>query len=311
VSRALNKPGRINSDTEAKIRAAAKELNYRANPMARSLPTGRTHMVAVIVADITNPMNFDAIRGAEFSAARSGYTTVIAESQESGRLEATALERIMPSVDGVILASSRLNDDEIAALAETKPLVVVNRRVDGVADVVPHVEPGIAAAIEHLKNLGHEHVAFIEGPAGAWMSNHRWNIILSQAVGAGLTVVKIGPNEPTFEAGRNSFDLVRASGATAVIAYNDLLAIGFMKAAQANGVSVPGLVSVIGFDDIFASEITTPSLTSIKSPLLDSATIAVERLLATIDGKNPDQSVPSSLYTTLVVRESSGPARKG
>lgn len=303
VSRALNKPGRINAATEEKIRRAAKELNYRVNPMARSLPTGRTKMLAVIVADITNPMFFDAVRGAELAAANNGYTTLIAESQESSTNEATAVERIIPSVDGVVLATTRLSDEEIRTMATSKPVVLMSRRVEGIMDVVPEVGPGITEAVTHLKGLGHTQLAFVSGPTKAWMSRHRWELILNSAIDLGMKIVEISSDSPTFEGGREAFKLVRASGATAVIAYNDLMAIGLIKEAQAQGVEVPKDLSIIGFDDIFGAELTTPALSTIKSPLQQAGELAVASLMRVLDGEAvPEQ--PLSLKTSLVLRES-------
>lgn len=309
VSRALNKPGRINPITEAKVRAAAEQLNYRVNPMARSLPTGRTKMLAVIVADITNPMFFDAVRGAELTASTSGYTTVIAESQESSRNEAAALERIIPSVDGVVLATTRLSEQEIQSIAKQKPVVLMNRKVQGVVDVVPDVLPGIEDAIRHLKDLGHTQIAFVAGPTAAWMSTHRWQLILDAAIDGGMRVVEIGPNEPTFDGGKQALKLVRASGVTAVIAYNDLIAIGLMKAAQEVGMNIPEDLSVIGFDDIFGAELTTPALSTIKSPLERAGQQAVSRLLAILDGDELPEL--GSLSTQLVLRQSTARSTEG
>lgn len=303
VSRALNKPGRINPVTEAKIKAAAKELNYRVNPMARSLPTGRTKMLAVIVADITNPMFFDAVRGAEVAAANNGYTTLIAESQESSSNEATAVERIIPSVDGVVLATTRLSDAEILSMSKSKPVVLMSRRVEGVMDVVPEVGPGVNQAIKHLADLGHTQLAFVSGPQKAWMSRHRWELILNAALDLGMKISEVASEAPTFEGGREAFKLVRATGATAVIAYNDLIAIGLIKEAQAKGLAVPQDLSVIGFDDIFGAELTTPSLTTIKSPLQHAGEIAVRNLMRLLDG-DESEIEPVSLETSLVLRES-------
>ena len=132
VSRALSQPGRINVKTEERIQAAAKELNYRVNPIARALPTGRTNTLGLMVADITNPMIFGIVRGAERAAAEAGYTLVVAESQESGEREATAVERVLPSVDGLVLATTRLGDAQISHIADRKPTVIINRALEGV-----------------------------------------------------------------------------------------------------------------------------------------------------------------------------------
>lgn len=307
VSRALNKPGRINSVTEAKIKDAARQLNYRANPMARSLPTGRTKMLAVIVADITNPMFFDAVRGAEKVAAAAGYTTVIAESQESGTQEASAIERIIPSVDGVILATTRLTDREIVELAAIRPIILMNRKCDGIENVVPDVKAGIVEAVDHLKQLGHRQIAYLAGPERAWMSSHRWETLLDVAIEAGLNVVEIGPNDPTFNGGLAAFKLVQASGATAVIAYNDLLGIGLMRKAQDAGLNIPQDLSIVGFDDIFGSELTTPAMTTIKSPLLEAGELATRKLLSTLNDDEPVKS--KQLTTKFLLRGSTAPIK--
>ena len=306
MSRALNNPGRINAVTEAKIKEAAKQLNYQVNPFARALPTGRTRMLALIVADITNPMFFDAVRGAEAAASHSGYTLVIAESQESGSLEAATVERIMPSVDGVVLVTSRLEDAEVLEIAGKKSVVLMNRRIDGVADVVPDVSEGIDQALDHLKSLGHQSIAYLSGPANSWMSKHRWNLIFQGAVERGLKVVEIGPNEPMVFGGKSAADLVTASGVTAVMAYNDLIAIGLMGALREKGVEVPAQMSVIGFDDIFGSDLTTPALTTIKAPLQKAGELAVTALLQEIEDESSIEVTEAArnLKSQLVLRSS-------
>lgn len=283
VSRALTTPGRINAKTEAKIKAAAAELNYQVNPFARALPTGKTKMLALIIADITNPVFFNVVRGAEAAASEMGYTLVIAESQESGTNEAEALKRITPTVDGILLVTTRLKDEEIQELNRQKPVVLINRKVAGVADVVPSNSNGIAEAVKHLADLGHKHIAFLSGPRASWMNTERWNRLMKNAVDSGMTIVEIGPNEPTLEAGRLSLDRVRASGVSAVFAYNNLMAIGLIREASVNGVRIPEDLSVIGFDNIFGSDFTTPPVTTIELKLEKSGNEAVGALLRMID----------------------------
>ena len=309
VSRALTTPGRISAKTEAKIRAAAAELNYRVNPFARALPTGRTRLIAVTIADITNPVFFDVVRGAEQVAGEAGYTLVVAESQESSTKEASALERILPMVDGVVMATTRLSDEEIAKVNTDKPVVLMNRTVDGVQNVVPDMRSGISDAMKHLVALGHKQIAFLGGPSASWMNTKRWELIVSLALESGVSVVEIGPNPPTLEAGRAALDRVRVSGVSAVIAYNDLMAIGLLQAAQRAGLAVPGDLSIIGFDNSFGSDFTTPGLTTIRQPLLQLGAEAVRVLLATLDeseGAIEQTLPPEALGTSLVIRESAG-----
>jgi LacI family transcriptional regulator len=309
VSRALSQPGRINIKTEERIHAAAKELNYRLNPMARALPTGRTSTLGLLLADITNPMIFGIVRGAEHAAAEQGYTLVIAESQESGEREATTAERIQPSVDGLILGTTRLSDEQIQRLAGTKPLVLINRDVEGVSSILPDVSPGIEEAVAHLESFGHERIAYLSGPATSWMSATRWTALLERALARGMSIVEIGPGVPTLDGGRAALSRVVAAGVTAIVAYNDLMAIGLLRAAVEQGIDVPGQLSIIGFDDIFGSDFTTPALTTIRTPLALAGERAVRlalHMVATGADDAPLDPAEPAIVTELVVRGSTG-----
>lgn len=314
VSRALSQPGRINIKTEERIHAAAKELNYRLNPMARALPTGRTSTLGLLLADITNPMIFGIVRGAEHAAAEQGYTLVIAESQESGEREATTAERIQPSVDGLILGTTRLSDTQIQRLADSKPLVLINRDVEGVSSVLPDVNPGIDGALAHLESLGHTSISYLSGPANSWMSGTRWASLLERSVARGMNVVEIGPGVPTLEGGRAALTRILASGVTAVVAYNDLMAIGLLQAAGEQGISVPDRFSIVGFDDIFGSDFTTPALTTIRTPLARAGARAVRHALALVSRVPVDDAAPGNedepIETELVIRQSTGRASR-
>jgi LacI family transcriptional regulator len=309
VSRALTTPGRINATTEAKVREAAKQLNYRVNPFARALPTGKTKMIALMVSDITNPVFFKLVRGAELKAAEAGYTLVIAESQESSRVESDNLERILPSVDGVILGTTRLSDDEIFAMNQQKPVVLVNRKVDGVSDVVPDNTPGIAEAVKHLADLGHKHIAFVAGPSASWINTDRWNLLMKNAVDLGMTIAEIGANEPTVEGGKKALDRVRAAGVTAVVTYNDVMAIGLLRAATAAGIQVPAELSIIGFDNIFGSDFTNPPLSTIQMPLEQVGNEAIDVLLKSFVAEVDEPLHGSAASTSLLLRGSTAKAK--
>ncbi|MFC5931191.1 LacI family DNA-binding transcriptional regulator [Cryobacterium melibiosiphilum] len=313
VSRALSKPGRINVKTEERIQAAAKELNYRLNPMARALPTGRSSTLGLLLADITNPMFFDVVRGAERAASLRGYTLILAESQESADRESAAAERLSPSVDGLVLVTSRMSDAKIVELTDRQPLVVINREVDGVPGIVPDIAPGIDEALAHLGGLGHTAIGFVSGPENSWMNRARWAALLVRAPQRGMTIVEIGPGVPTLDGGAAALDRVSASGVSAVLAYNDLMAIGLMRAAQARGLTVPGDLSIIGFDDIFGSDFTSPQLSTVRTPLGSIGERAVRLILDVIDedaGESPHREIGPQLITELVVRGSTGPAAR-
>lgn len=305
VSRALSVPGRVSARTEARIRQAAKELDFRVNPIARALPTGRTNTMAIVVADITNPMVFGIVRGAEKAAAAVSYTLVIAESQESGAEEATTVERLLSAVDGIILATTRMTTEAIAELGQRKAVVLINREVPGVPRVLPDVAAGVAAVVAHLRELGHRSVCYLSGPPTSWISARRWDALLTGAEQHGMTAVEVGPLSPTIEGGRAAYRRLAASGATAVVAFNDLMAIGVIQAAVEHGDRVPGRFSVVGFDDIFGADLMTPPLTTVRAPLQLAGELAARLLLAEI-GVASEPVADRPMTTELMVRGSTG-----
>jgi LacI family transcriptional regulator len=305
VSRALSKPGRVSAKTQKIIEDAAEQLNYRVNPFARALPTGRTQTIGLIVADITNPTFFDIIRGAETTGSARDYTLVLAESAESPETELVAARRMLSTVDGLILASPRMDDEKILALAADKPVVVINREIEGVPCVVPDVNKGINEAVRSLAANGHQQLAYVAGPPRSWMSRRRWEGVQAACDWYKLEAVRLESSKPTVDGGRQVARDVRASGATAVITYNDLLAIGLMQELQAAGMHVPDQISIVGFDDIFGADFTTPPLTTVRSPLGECGSRAATLLLDELLGQDgPAGAV--RVDTELVVRGSSG-----
>jgi LacI family transcriptional regulator len=305
VSRALSKPGRVSAKTQKLIEDAAAQLNYQVNPFARALPTGRTNTFGLIVADITNPTFFDIIRGAQTTGSRRDYTLVLAESAESAATELTAARRMLTTADGLILASPRMDDDDIRALARDKPVVVINREVEGVSCVIPDVRKGIGEAVRSLAGNGHKKVAFVAGPARSWMSARRWEGMQAACEWSRLESVRVESSKPTVDGGRQVARDVLATGATAVLTYNDLLAIGLMQELQAGGMVVPDQISIVGFDDIFGADFTTPPLTTVRSPLGECGSGAATRLLDLLHG-NGDPAGTLRVETELVLRGSSG-----
>lgn len=300
VSRALNKPGRTNAATEEKIRAAAAELGYRANPMARALPTGRSGTFAIVLPDITNPVHFELIRGAEQVARAGGFTLIISETEGSAEIEHETVETLQASVDGLLVVASRLGDSGLATLAAVKPIVAANHSALSLPSVIPDLAMGLTAAIDHLRDLGHRSVAYL-GLSGLQINRSRWELTLDLAMSRDISLVEISVEAPTVEAGADSLRRVRASGVTAVLAYNDLVAHGLLRAARGAGLTLPEAFSVIGFDDIFSAELAVPSLTTLRSPLREIGTSAMETLIDPERNRVPSKVV---LPLDLVVRES-------
>jgi DNA-binding LacI/PurR family transcriptional regulator len=308
VSRAFSRPDRVNAATAERIRGIAAELGYRTNPLARALPTGRTSMIALSSSDITNPYYFEIIRGAQSAAHERGYTTLLADAQESVDLEREAIERAIPAAEGIVLASTRMSDSTIRMMAKQRPLIAVNRDITDVPSVVTDHAMSMRQAVDHLTAQGHRRITYLSGPEAAWANGMRWRSLRALAADRDLQVHRIGPYAPTVVGGTAAAEDFRRQPTTAVVAYNDLVAIGLMRRLQRMGARIPGDVSVVGFDNIFASDLVTPGLTTIAPPLRTLGSLAVHNLLALIGGAHATTGEPVSLPTHLYVRESTGPA---
>jgi DNA-binding LacI/PurR family transcriptional regulator len=310
VSRAFNDPGRVGEATRRRVLEVAHELGYEPNPHARALTSQRTQTLAMVVSDITNPHYFELIRGAEMRAKASGLTLVLVNAEESPRIELEQIGRLARSVDGFLLAASRMPEENLVQLADGHNLVMVNRQVRGLASVVLDQTEGCRQMVEHLASLGHSTLVYLAGPRHSWMAACRWSAISAAAGDLGLSAVRAGPFTPTVTNGGAAADAALRTGATAVIAHNDLLAIGVLRRLAQRSVRVPDDVSVAGFDNIFAADLCTPTLTTLGGAQVNIGRAAVEILLEGIGGGRaaaPQIVQPSE----LVLRHSTGPAGAG
>ncbi|MGH1565423.1 LacI family DNA-binding transcriptional regulator [Mumia sp. DW29H23] len=309
VSRAFSTPNRVSARTREHVLAVAAELGYRPNPHARALFSGRHHTVAMVVSDITNPHYFELIRGAELRAKASEYTLVLVNAEESPRIEYDQIQRLVSSVDGFVLAASRLPDENLEQISAQRPVVLMNRELGGIPSVVLDHVQGCRQIVEHLVSLGHRHLVYLAGPRNSWMAATRWSALRTAAEGLGIRAERVGPFTPKVSQGGAAADGALTTSATAVVAHNDLLAIGVVQRLAQRGVRVPDDVSVVGFDDIFASDLCTPSLTTLGGAHVEVGRAAVEILLdmATPQGRarTPPRVV---LPTELVLRGSTGHA---
>ncbi|MEU4532623.1 LacI family DNA-binding transcriptional regulator [Micromonospora ureilytica] len=304
VSRAFSRPSRVNSETAERIRQVAERLGYRTNPLARALTTSRTQMIALVIADITNPVYAEIVRGAQEAATDGEYTTVLIDAQESDRLERAAVERTMSTVDGIVLASSRMSDSAIRMIAKQRPVVVLNRALADVPCVVTDDPRGVRRAAEHLGELGHDHITYVAGPQASWPNGIRWRSLLEAGMELEIKVRQIGPFSPTMAGGERAAQELCARPATAVLAFNDQMAIGIIRGLSRMGVNVPGDVSVVGFDNILAADIVTPGLTTVAAPLYAEGSAATRHLLTMIEGAPGHTGRPMVLPVRLVVRDS-------
>jgi LacI family transcriptional regulator len=311
VSRALANPDRVSETTRLRVVVAASELGYHPNPQARSLASGLTQCMALLVPDVTNPYFFDLIRGTQAQARARGYRQLLADTEESAEVEAGHLAELPSSVDGIVLAASRLSDSELARAAERVPIVLINREVPGLPCVVMDTPMGIVQALDHLVSLGHRSVAYLAGPASSWSSRRRWRALQQAARRLGMASHRIGPFSPTVQAGAAAADAAVHHRVTACVFFNDLLAIGALRRFAERGIGVPEEMSVVGCDDIFGADFCHPALTTLTAPIEQAGRVATDMLLTRIQDQGADLA-PSrqreTLPTHLTIRSSTGPA---
>ncbi|WFE65553.1 MULTISPECIES: LacI family DNA-binding transcriptional regulator [unclassified Micromonospora] len=319
VSRTFSAPHLVNPETRVRVLACAEDLGYRPNRAARALITGRTHNIGLIIADIANPFFPPLIKAAEGQARHRDYHVFVADTNEDPAAEEELVHALAKQVDGVLLCSPRMSNALIEQVSREVPVVVINRQVTGLPCVVMDVGQGARAAIDHLLGLGHRRLALLGGPRGSWTNQQMRRAAGAAARTGGAELTVLGPNPPTETGGSALAEQVRRSGVTAVLAYNDLMAIGLIEGLDHLGVRVPQDVSVIGVDDIALSRLTRPKLTTVATPTAAAGRTAVDMLLQHDSEPRPrgggraaavgDRRTTAQvlLQTELVIRDSTGP----
>jgi DNA-binding LacI/PurR family transcriptional regulator len=310
VSRAFAEPGLVRHETLERVLAVAEELRYRPSRAARSLTTGKTGNIGVVVPDLGNPFFPAILKGAQARAREADHAVFLADSEENPRLEMELVRAMARQVDGVVICSSRLSETQLQQLLRDTTLVLLNRRVRGASAVVLDGAGGMRQAIEHLVALGHQRIAFLGGPVGSWSNRERRRGLRASARGKGLEIIEFGPFAPHFEAGQQAADLAVAAEVTAVIAFNDLMALGVLSRLADRGISVPDEMSVVGFDDIPMASMATPHLTTVALPTEQAGRVAIELLLERL--AHPESGThEQGLAAQLIVRASTAPPRSG
>jgi DNA-binding LacI/PurR family transcriptional regulator len=243
VSRALAAPEMVREATRLHVVETANRLGYRPNRAARGLITGKTGNLGVIVPDLSNPFFPAILKGVQSQARGADYAVFLADCDENGAEEAALVQAMAKQVDGVILCSSRMSPSQLERTIGTTSLVLINRSVRDQPVVIMDVAGGMRQAVDHLAALGHRHIAYLQGPRNSW-SNQQRRRGLRRAGRRDITVTELGPFAPTFEGGLHAADLALAEEVTAIVAYNDLMALGVLSRLADRDVKVPADVSV-------------------------------------------------------------------
>ncbi|MGA7149292.1 MAG: LacI family DNA-binding transcriptional regulator [Microbacterium sp.] len=308
VSRALNGNPTVDPALAERVREAAASLDYRASPLARSLVLGRTQTIAVVVPDLGNPTFQQVLRGLSRAAAADDYHVLVADSGESVDEERLLAVETRRRTDGIVLCAPRMPQEELERLVSgVRPVVLVNREAGAeVPSVRADYRSALADELAHLHGLGHRSIVYLAGIERSIANAARLDAIAQfRAEHPDIRVAELAGGVD-FDSGAAAAPAVLASGATAVLAFNDLVAMGLQTAVQAAGCRVPADLSIVGFDDIPFARHTTPALTTSAVPAAELGAQAWQQLRRLLDGEEPGD--PVVLAAALTVRGSSGPA---
>lgn len=303
VSRALSSRGRVNAATKDRVFRAAQELGYQPNLAAKALVTGRSRTIALIVPTVTNPFFTALLKGAQARARSLGYMLLLGDSDEDAVLERELVSELLERSEGMIIAAtpSPSATRDVEAYGAAGEVVLINRDAAGILHARPDVSEGLRQALEHLAALGHRRIAYIRGSASSWMDAHQQDVLTEQAGRLNLELSLLGPYATTSEGGEAAVDTIIASGASAVIAFNDLMALGITKRAHERGIGIPGALSVIGIDDIPYAAMAQPPLTSIRLNPYRIGRGAVDLLVNAIERPETERE-GATFPTELIVR---------
>jgi len=313
----------IPAATKKKIERAAQKLGYRPNQFARSLRSKRSHTVGVMVFDMTDPYCTLVLRGIENTLYQGSYLPILTDvHNERSRFERYLEMLLDRRIEGLIVLANWLFLD-INLLADLEkssiPTAMIGRELetDSISSVIVDNEVGGYLALEHLHSLGHRKIAFIRGPRALTDSAPRWRGIRTCARECGLEldarlIVELPESRDplsSFESGNKlTEDLIRQKRPfTALLAFDDMSAFGAIRALSRAGVRVPDQCSVIGFDDIAASALYTPPLTTVRQPMEAMGASAVGIVVEGINGVLEKREIAAShrkVAPELVVRES-------
>lgn len=316
----------IPARTKNAIKDAAEKLNYSPNPYARSLRSNRSHMIGVIVFDISDPYCANILSGIEDGLDESPYLLVLADTRNDGKRFERDVEMLLARrIEGLIAVANSLSlEIDVLPLLRKRivPTVIIGRnfRQDPISNVVVNNEAGGRLALQHLYELGHREIAFITGPRILVDSGDRWDGVLKYAQEVSLAIdsnLVMEVKEPTssYESG---FELAqellrRRKHFTAVLAFDDITAFGVIRALNSGSIRVPEDCSVIGFDDVLMAGYYNPPLTTVRQPMADLGSIGVKLLVKAVQAsleKSPFTPEYVKVEPELVLRESTaGPVR--
>jgi LacI family repressor for deo operon, udp, cdd, tsx, nupC, and nupG len=314
VSRALQNSPLVNAKTAAKIRKIAEDAGYRASAVARGLVTRRTKTIGLVVTTVNDPFAGEVTLGIEKAANEHGYSVFLANSDAEPERERRMVQTFAEQrVDGIVVTSSRVGAEYLPMLADLMvPIVLVNDQYPGefMHSVMIENVQGTRAAAEHLIAFGHRRIAYVGDRSGYQSDTERLAGYKEALAAAGIAfapelAVK-GDGKPAAAIEAVNALLALEHPPTAICCYNDMTALGAIRAIAARGLKVPDDISVTGFDDLFFAAYLDPPLTTVHQPMRRMGQMAMENLLKLMQGGEPVEQ--ARVEAKLVVRASTGKA---
>lgn len=308
VSRAFTRPEMVRAEVRERILEVASQMDYQPHLAARRLVTGRNNMLGVLMPDITNPFFPPLLRALQSASAAHGSGVLLVDSGETASNEARLIAQIRNQVDGLVIASPRSQAAALKDATRNLPCVVVNRVLRDVPAVVCDDSRALGDAVRHLKVLGHQRIALLSGPSASWIAQQRNHAVQTAAAELDLDLACVGSFPASFAGGRQAAPELMRSGATATLAFDDVMAAGVIAGLTEAGWVVPNDMSVIGCDDVLLASMVTPALTTITAPVTEIGQHAVEVLWQLLDDPASQRQV-IRCASSLTVRSSTAPPR--
>jgi LacI family transcriptional regulator len=312
VSRVLSGVGRARPETRARVLDAARSLEYRPSLVARSLKQRATRTLGLIVTDIENPYFPQLVRAVEDVANAEGYAILLCNADEDPEREASYLDVLVERrVDGMIVAASTIGTRQREWLANPPvPVVLVNTQSPqaDLPSIASDNRAGGRLAARHLLELGHRRLGYLMPPPRNLDAPNRQAGVRDELRAVPAATLDIGHGGATVAGGEAAMDELLAirPRPTAVVAYNDLMAIGALRAIRRAGLDVPRDVSLVGFDDVAFAAYAEPALTTVRQETAEMGRWAVATLTERLAGGHPEPAVHVVLPVRLEVRASTG-----
>lgn len=312
VSRTINGSDKVTPETKERVQRAIDELKFYPNTWARALGSGRSSLYGLIISDITNPFFPELVKSFEDVAVQNGQDVLVANTNyDPARMEVCVSRMLQRKVDGVAVMTSEMDDRLITEFESRRiPLVFLDTGVAEklASNIAVDYAAGVDASVEHVTSLGHTEIAFISGPQTLRSARVRREAFIGSLQRKGIHPGMVEEGNHQAEGGQEAMARLLARGRrpTAVLASNDMTAIGALGAIHERGLRIPEDISVVGFDDIQISRFTQPALTTVRLSREEIARLAFRALY----GMRQDGGggAEYAVVPRLVVRQSSGPA---